>query len=48
MFYTKGAAVKTYVSTESSPRNRTFNYMNAYNSITTKSIPNCYYYAKGV
>ena len=47
MFYKSGAAVTSYASS-SSPGNRNFVYMDAYNSTTTKVIPNCYYYTKGV
>ena len=47
MFYKSGAADTNYASS-SSPGNRNFVYMDAYNSTTTKVIPNCYYYTKGV
>ena len=47
MFYNNGKAVTTYASS-TSPGNRKFYYMNGYNSTTTISIPNCYYYSKGV
>ena len=47
MFYKNGAAVTSYASSKS-PGNRTFVYMNSYNTTTTKVIPNCYYYSKGV
>ena len=47
MFYNNGKAVTTYASS-TSPGNRKLYYMNGYNSTTTISIPNCYYYSKGV
>ena len=47
MFYKSGAAVTSYASSTSAG-NRNFYYMNAYNSKTLVTIPNCYYYTKGV
>ena len=47
MFYKSGAPVTSYASS-SSPGNRKFYYMNAYNSTITVTIPDCYYYSKGV
>ena len=47
MFYKSGAADTNYASS-SSPGNRNFVYMDAYNSTVVKVIPNCYYYTKGV
>ena len=47
MFKAKDSALTKYASI-SLPGNRNFEYMNVYNSTTTVTIPNCYYYAKEV
>ena len=47
MFYKSGAAVATYASSNTTS-SRSFTYMNSYNSTTTISISDCYYYSKGI
>lgn len=47
MFYQNGKAVTTYAASNTKGE-RTFCYMNAFNSVPNKKIPNCYYYTKGV